>query len=43
MNGRTVAWNNRGEVRVGATEPEIPTVAGYGPKALAVARRISEA
>jgi len=44
MNGRRVAWNGK-ELRLewALTEPEIPLyVAGYGPKALAVAGRASD-
>jgi probable F420-dependent oxidoreductase len=44
MNGRTVEWNGQ-ELRLewARTEPEIPLyVAGYGPKALAVAGRVSD-
>jgi probable F420-dependent oxidoreductase len=44
MNGRTVDWNGK-ELRLewARTEPEIPMyVAGYGPKALAVAGRVSD-
>src|SRR5262249_1764894 len=44
MNGRQVTWNEK-ELQLGwaRTEPEIPMyVAGYGPKALAVAGRISD-
>ena len=45
MNGREVELERQGaEARVGARrEPEIPLyVAGYGPKALAVAGRVSD-
>src|SRR5262245_37861227 len=44
MNGRPVTWNDK-ELQLGwaRTEPEIPMyVAGYGPKALAVAGRVSD-
>ncbi|HZO96172.1 MAG TPA: TIGR03842 family LLM class F420-dependent oxidoreductase [Gaiellaceae bacterium] len=44
MNGREVEWNGK-ELRLewALAEPEIPMyVAGYGPKALAVAGRVSE-
>ena len=44
MNGREVTWNDK-ELKLewALTEPEIPLyVAGYGPKALAVAGRVSE-
>ncbi len=44
MNGRTVEWNGR-ELQLGWAlgEPAIPLyVAGYGPKALAVAGRVSD-
>ena len=44
MNGRTVDWNGK-ELKLewARTEPEIPMyVAGYGPKALAVAGRVSD-
>jgi probable F420-dependent oxidoreductase len=44
MNGRTVDWNGK-ELKLdwALTEPEIPMyVAGYGPKALAVAGRVSD-
>jgi probable F420-dependent oxidoreductase len=44
MNGRTVEWNGK-ELKFewALTEPEIPMyVAGYGPKALAVAGRVSD-
>jgi probable F420-dependent oxidoreductase len=44
MNGRTVEWNGK-ELRLewARTEPQIPMyVAGYGPKALAVAGRVSD-
>jgi probable F420-dependent oxidoreductase len=43
MNGRTVEWNGK-ELKFewARTDPEIPLyVAGYGPKALAVAGRVS--
>src|SRR3954471_18172820 len=44
MNGREVSWNDKELKLEGAlTEPQIPLyVAGYGPKALAVAGRVSE-
>src|SRR5579862_1697751 len=44
MNGRPVAWNGK-DLRLewARTEPQIPLyVAGYGPKALAVAGRVSD-
>jgi probable F420-dependent oxidoreductase len=44
MNGRTVDWSGK-ELKLewALTEPEIPMyVAGYGPKALAVAGRVSD-
>ena len=44
MNGRAVEWNGK-ELKLewALTEPQIPLyVAGYGPKALAVAGRVSE-
>jgi probable F420-dependent oxidoreductase len=44
MNGRTVDWNGK-ELRLewARTDPEIPMyIAGYGPKALAVAGRVSD-
>ncbi len=44
MNGRAVEWNDK-ELKLewARTEPEIPLyVAGYGPKALAVAGRVSD-
>src|SRR5436190_5237826 len=44
LNGRPVEWNGK-ELKLewALTEPEIPLyVAGYGPKALAVAGRVSE-
>ena len=44
MNGRKVEWNGK-ELKFewARTEPEIPLyVAGYGPKALAVAGRVSD-
>src|SRR4051794_6823065 len=44
MNGREVEWNGK-ELKLAwaRTEPEIPMyVAGYGPKALAVAGRVSD-
>ncbi len=44
MNGRAVTWNEKElELTWALKEPEIPMyVAGYGPKALAVAGRVSE-
>jgi probable F420-dependent oxidoreductase len=44
MNGRTVEWNGKTlKFEWARSEPQIPMyVAGYGPKALAVAGRISE-
>jgi probable F420-dependent oxidoreductase len=44
MNGRKVTWNDKElELTWARTEPEIPLyVAGYGPKALAVAGRVSD-
>jgi probable F420-dependent oxidoreductase len=44
MNGRAVEWNGK-ELKLewARTEPEIPMyIAGYGPKALAVAGRVSD-
>jgi len=44
MNGRAVTWNDK-ELKLewALTEPEIPMyIAGYGPKALAVAGRVSD-
>jgi probable F420-dependent oxidoreductase len=44
MNGREVEWNGK-ELKLAwaRTEPEIPMwIAGYGPKALAVAGRVSD-
>ena len=44
MNGRAVEWNGK-ELKLewARTEPQIPMyVAGYGPKALAVAGRVSD-
>jgi len=44
MNGQTVDWNGK-ELKLewARTEPEIPMyIAGYGPKALAVAGRVSD-
>src|SRR5438477_5034826 len=44
MNGRAVTWNEK-ELRLewARTDPQIPMyVAGYGPKALAVAGRVSD-
>jgi len=44
MNGRAVDWNDKElQLTWARTEPEIPMyVAGYGPKALAVAGRVSD-
>jgi probable F420-dependent oxidoreductase len=44
MNGRAVAWNDKElQLEWALTEPEIPMyIAGYGPKALAVAGRVSD-
>jgi probable F420-dependent oxidoreductase len=44
MNGREVSWNGKDlKLEWALTEPEIPLyVAGYGPKALAVAGRVSD-
>src|SRR3954447_13984614 len=44
MNGRRVEWNGKDlKLEWALTEPEIPLyVAGYGPKALAVAGRVSD-
>jgi probable F420-dependent oxidoreductase len=44
MNGRAVSWNDKElQLTWARTDPEIPMyVAGYGPKALAVAGRISD-
>jgi len=44
MNGRTVSWNEKElTLEWALDEPEIPLyVAGYGPKALAVAGRVSD-
>jgi alkanesulfonate monooxygenase SsuD/methylene tetrahydromethanopterin reductase-like flavin-dependent oxidoreductase (luciferase family) len=44
MNGRPVEWNGKElELTWAKTEPDIPMyVAGYGPKALAVAGRVSD-
>jgi probable F420-dependent oxidoreductase len=44
MNGRSVTWNGKElQLSWAKTEPEIPLyVAGYGPKALAVAGRVSD-
>ena len=44
MNGRRVTWNGKElELTWALKEPEIPLyVAGYGPKALAVAGRVSD-
>jgi probable F420-dependent oxidoreductase len=44
MNGRTVRWNEKDlTLEWALKEPEIPLyVAGYGPKALAVAGRVSD-
>jgi probable F420-dependent oxidoreductase len=45
MNGRAVAWNDK-ELQLKWVRPELPEipmwVAGYGPKALAVAGRVSD-
>ena len=45
MNGRTVSWNDT-ELQLKWVRPELPEipmwVAGYGPKALAVAGRVSD-
>jgi probable F420-dependent oxidoreductase len=44
MNGRAVQWNDK-ELKLewARTEPQIPMfIAGYGPKALAVAGRVSD-
>jgi probable F420-dependent oxidoreductase len=45
MNGRTVSWNER-ELELKWVRPELPEipmyVAGYGPKALAVAGRVGD-
>jgi probable F420-dependent oxidoreductase len=44
MNGRAVSWNDKElQLTWARTEPEIPMyVAGYGPKALGVAGRVSD-
>ena len=44
MNGHAVEWNGKGlDLTWALKEPEIPMyIAGYGPKALAVAGRISD-
>jgi probable F420-dependent oxidoreductase len=44
MNGRPVTWNDKElQLSWARTEPEIPLwIAGYGPKALAVAGRVSD-
>ena len=44
MNGREVHWNDKDlQLTWARTEPQIPLyVAGYGPKALAVAGRVSD-
>jgi probable F420-dependent oxidoreductase len=44
MNGRPVRWNDKElQLTWARTEPEIPMyIAGYGPKALAVAGRVSD-
>jgi len=44
MNGRSVNWNGKElQLSWAKTEPQIPLyVAGYGPKALAVAGRVSD-
>jgi probable F420-dependent oxidoreductase len=44
MNGRAVEWNGKQlQLSWARTEPQIPMyVAGYGPKALAVAGRVSD-
>ena len=45
MNGRTVEWNDK-ELQLKWVRPELPEipmwVAGYGPKALAVAGRVGD-
>ena len=45
MNGETVQWNDK-ELELGWVRPELPPipmhVAGYGPKALAVAGRVGD-
>ena len=45
MNGREVEWNEK-ELKLGWVRPELPPipmwVAGYGPKALAVAGRVAD-
>jgi alkanesulfonate monooxygenase SsuD/methylene tetrahydromethanopterin reductase-like flavin-dependent oxidoreductase (luciferase family) len=44
MNGREVHWNDKDlQLTWARTEPQIPMwIAGYGPKALAVAGRVSD-
>ncbi|HWB23549.1 MAG TPA: TIGR03842 family LLM class F420-dependent oxidoreductase [Gaiellaceae bacterium] len=44
MNGRKVTWNDKElQLEWALTEPQIPMyIAGYGPKALAVAGRVSD-
>ena len=44
MNGRTVQWNEKElQLEWARTDPQIPMyLAGYGPKALAVAGRVSD-
>jgi probable F420-dependent oxidoreductase len=44
MNGRSVEWNEKElQLTWARTDPEIPMyIAGYGPKALAVAGRVSD-
>jgi probable F420-dependent oxidoreductase len=44
MNGRVVSWNDKElQLEWALKEPEIPMyIAGYGPKALAVAGRVSD-
>ena len=43
MNGKTVSWNGKDDLQLAWVRPELPEiemhVAGYGPKALAVAGR----
>ena len=45
MNGREVEWNDK-QLKLAWVRPELPEipmwVAGYGPKALAVAGRVSD-
>jgi probable F420-dependent oxidoreductase len=45
MNGREVQWNDK-ELKLGWARPELPEIemwiAGYGPKALAVAGRVGD-